>query len=171
ESRGEGDTEQVSASQQQAQLTTPPQERDDGQIEKSGSGPLGQSPAGHAQKRHDPPQGFRGGRKTPPPNPLPETERGRKATPPPGPLPETERGGQTFLLPLSASGRGLGGGVFHAPLGQLQGAEKRQQRCADPGNLNQVDLGTGHAIQPEHGRRQCQAGDQRDATSQAAAKR
>src|SRR5262249_42133211 len=32
-------------------------------------------------------------------------------TPPPGPLPEAERGRETFLLPLSASGRGPGGGV------------------------------------------------------------
>src|SRR5262249_17063654 len=32
-------------------------------------------------------------------------------TPPPGPLPEAERGRERFLLPLPASGRGLGGGV------------------------------------------------------------
>src|SRR5262245_40517106 len=34
-------------------------------------------------------------------------------TPPPSPLPEAERGSKTTaLLPLSASGRGLGGGVL-----------------------------------------------------------
>src|SRR5262249_19101807 len=32
-------------------------------------------------------------------------------TPPPRPLPETERGSRKLFLPLSASGRGLGGGV------------------------------------------------------------
>ena len=42
-------------------------------------------------------------------------EAGEGGTPPPGPLPEAERGRKKdktpFLLPLSASGRGLGGGV------------------------------------------------------------
>src|SRR5262249_30732800 len=33
-------------------------------------------------------------------------------TPPPGLLPEAERGRRTVFLPLSASGRGLGGGVL-----------------------------------------------------------
>src|SRR5262249_42252923 len=37
-------------------------------------------------------------------------------TPPPNPLPEAERGRTMGLLPLSASGRGLGGGVLnHTP--------------------------------------------------------
>jgi hypothetical protein len=38
-------------------------------------------------------------------------DRGFSKTPPPG-LPEAERGSQTILLPLSASGRGSGGGVL-----------------------------------------------------------
>src|SRR5262249_4828819 len=33
-------------------------------------------------------------------------------TPPPGPLPEAERGRRPVWLPLSAPGRGPGGGVF-----------------------------------------------------------
>src|SRR5438876_829050 len=40
----------------------------------------------------------------------PAPERGSKAPPPPAPLPEAERG-RISLHPLSASGRGLGGGV------------------------------------------------------------
>src|SRR5205807_2708739 len=40
---------------------------------------------------------------------------GSAGTPPPNPLPEAERGSQASLLPLSASGRGPGGGVLNSP--------------------------------------------------------
>jgi serine/threonine protein kinase len=52
---------------------------------------------------------------TPPPNPLPEAERGGKteATPP-----RSREGNQNPLLPLSASGRGPGGGVLCQSLTQ-----------------------------------------------------
>src|SRR5262249_20683982 len=45
--------------------------------------------------------------RTPPPGPLPEAERGRKR----GLVPLSFGGGLLLLPPLSASGRGLGGGV------------------------------------------------------------
>src|SRR5262245_25577859 len=47
---------------------------------------------------------------TPPPGPLPEAERGRKT----GLVPLSFGGGFLLLLPLSASGRRLGGGVLRA---------------------------------------------------------
>src|SRR5262249_18207267 len=49
--------------------------------------------------------------KTPPPNPLPEAERGRKTAPTARSGREEQEQVVPVLLPLSASGRGLGGGV------------------------------------------------------------
>src|SRR5262249_46835076 len=50
------------------------------------------------------------------------------STPPPNPLPATERGRKTVLLPLSVSGRGLGGGVSLLCLGQAFSAHLRDPR-------------------------------------------
>src|SRR5262249_9525194 len=54
---------------------------------------------------------------------------GRLETPPPGPLPEAERGrSKTVLLPLSATGRGPGGGVLRRPLREKGRNEPRITR-------------------------------------------
>src|SRR5262249_14976866 len=66
--------------------------------------------------------------------------QGRCATPPPNPLPEAERGSKkgkplSCLLPLSASGRGLGGGVRAQALRVGEGADGREPDAPAAGDV------------------------------------
>jgi len=75
--------------------------------------------------------------------------RGRLKTPPPIPLPETERGSRVVFLPLSASGRGSGGGVAGHPLNRRAPERWHSGRLgAFLGGLAAVFLALGSPIEP-----------------------
>src|SRR5262249_48079036 len=78
--------------------------------------------------------------KTPPPNPLPEAERGSKTTTSPRCGKQEQDHASPVLLPLSASGRGLGGGVLEPvpkltphnvtmPVAALSGRRPQSRPC------------------------------------------